>query len=61
MGALSLREVNAALMKSRHPFMPFALLALVWLVFAAYAWLSAAQLPERMATHFGVNGVPLGG
>ena len=35
-------------------------LALLWVGFAAYVWFSAAQLPERVATHFGVGGEPNG-
>lgn len=36
------------------------LLPLCWAVFAAYVWQSAAQLPERVATHFGLDGAPNG-
>lgn len=38
----------------------FAILALLWIAFAAYVWLTAAQLPERVATHFGMAGEPNG-
>jgi uncharacterized membrane protein len=45
-------------MKSPRPFWPYALLAFAWLAFAAYVWWSAGQLPDKVATHFGVNGRP---
>jgi serine/threonine-protein kinase len=45
-------------MKGSPTFKPYAYLALAWLAFAAYVWLSSARLPELVATHFGVNGVP---
>jgi serine/threonine-protein kinase len=47
-------------MKPRSLLWPFALLAGAWLAFAIYVWLSAGQLPERVATHFGANGMPNG-
>lgn len=37
---------------------PVIILTLVWAAFAAYVWFSAAQLPERVATHFGAAGAP---
>lgn len=36
------------------------ILGLLWLAFAAYVWLTATQLPDRVATHFGINGQPNG-
>jgi serine/threonine-protein kinase len=45
-------------MKPRPSLRPYALLALAWLAFAAYVWCSSAHLPQRVAVHFGVNGVP---
>jgi len=36
------------------------LLLLCWALFAGYVWQTAAQLPERVATHFGANGAPNG-
>ena len=42
-------------LRSLSPFLP---LALVWVAFAAYVWLTAGQFPERVAVHFGVNGEP---
>lgn len=39
---------------------PLLILALLWCAFAAYVWLTAAQLPERVATHFGTGGEPNG-
>jgi serine/threonine-protein kinase len=47
-------------MKPRPAVFPYALLALVWLAFAAYVWLSAGRLPARVATHFGMDGVANG-
>ena len=47
-------------MENRRSLPPFLPLALVWLVFAAYVWLTAGYLPERVATHFGMNGEPNG-
>jgi serine/threonine-protein kinase len=47
-------------MKLRHPLLPFVLLALLWVAFAIYVWLSSANLPERVATHFGPHGEPNG-
>jgi len=47
-------------MKRRPSLRPYVLLALAWLAFAAYVWWSSAQLPERVATHFGANGAPNG-
>ncbi|MEI9897378.1 MAG: DUF1648 domain-containing protein [Chthoniobacter sp.] len=47
-------------MKPVRTLWPWALLALAWLAFAAYVWLSAGRLPERVATHFGLNGEPNG-
>lgn len=34
------------------------LLLICWAIFAAYVWQSGAQLPERVATHFGMDGRP---
>ncbi len=34
------------------------ILALLWGAFAIYVWLTSAQLPARVATHFGANGEP---
>lgn len=36
------------------------LLLLCWALFAGYVWQTAAQLPERVATHFGANGAANG-
>ncbi|HSI13814.1 MAG TPA: DUF1648 domain-containing protein [Chthoniobacter sp.] len=47
-------------MKPKSSLQPYVLLALAWLAFAAYVWWSSAQLPERVATHFGANGLPNG-
>jgi hypothetical protein len=47
-------------MNPRHPLLPYALLALVWLGFAAFVFCSVGWLPERVATHFGVDGQPNG-
>jgi len=47
-------------MKPQSSLRPYAILALAWLAFAAYVWWSSAQLPERVATHFGANGTPNG-
>ncbi|HEY3900439.1 MAG TPA: DUF1648 domain-containing protein [Chthoniobacter sp.] len=47
-------------MKPRHPLLPYALLALVWVAFAVYVWVSSGNLPERVATHFGALGEPNG-
>lgn len=47
-------------MKPRPSLLPYALLALAWLAFAAYVWGSSGQLPERVATHFGPGGAPNG-
>lgn len=47
-------------MKTRGLLRPLNLLALVWVLFATYVWQTAGRLPERVATHFGVNGVPNG-
>lgn len=47
-------------MKPRPSLLPYALLALAWLAFAAYVWWSSGQLPERVATHFGPSGAPNG-
>ncbi|MDR3406149.1 MAG: DUF1648 domain-containing protein [Chthoniobacter sp.] len=47
-------------MKTERTLWPWALLALAWLAFAAYVWLSAGRLPEQVATHFGANGAPNG-
>jgi len=47
-------------MRNRRSLPPFLPLALAWLGFAAYVWLTAGQLPERVATHFGANGEPNG-
>ena len=38
----------------------FAVLAVLWVAFAAYVWQTAAQLPERVATHFDAAGTPNG-
>ncbi len=35
-------------------------LVLCWAVFGGYVWQTAAQLPERVATHFGMDGAPNG-
>jgi len=37
-------------------FRAILLIAGLWLAFAAYVWLTAPQLPERVATHFGAGG-----
>jgi serine/threonine-protein kinase len=34
------------------------ILVLLWIGFASYVYLTAAQLPERVATHFGAGGEP---
>ena len=47
-------------MNRNRRFLPYAALVVGWLAFAAYVWISAGQLPERVATHFGANGVPNG-
>jgi len=47
-------------MENRRSSPPYILLALAWVAFAAYVWFTADQLPARVATHFGVNGVPNG-
>src|SRR5579871_4009359 len=47
-------------MNSRHPLLPYSLLALAWLAYAVFVWSSAAYLPERVATHFGLHGEPNG-
>lgn len=47
-------------MNSRPPSLPFAILGLAWVAFAAYVWLTSGHLPERVATHFGANGEPNG-
>jgi hypothetical protein len=47
-------------MNPRPSFLPYALLALGWVAFAAYVWYSARQLPERVAVHFGPSGLPDG-
>jgi uncharacterized membrane protein len=36
------------------------LLVLGWVLFAGYVWQTSADLPERVATHFGANGAPNG-
>ena len=36
--------------------LPFAFLASLWNAFAAYVWMTAPQLPARVATHFDVGG-----
>jgi uncharacterized membrane protein len=38
----------------------FLLLAVLWLTFAGYVWLTAAQMPDNVATHFGASGAPNG-
>jgi serine/threonine-protein kinase len=43
-------------MKLRPPLLPYVLLALFWVAFAAYVWVSSGNLPERVATHFGSSG-----
>lgn len=35
-------------------------LLLCWAAFAGYVWRTSAQLPERVATHFGADGAPNG-
>lgn len=35
-------------------------LVLVWVAFAAYVTMTAGQLPDRVATHFGASGQPDG-
>jgi len=52
------RDCRSHLMKPRPFLRPSALLALLWLAFAGYVWWSSAHLPQRVAIHFGVNGVP---
>src|SRR5258708_5863669 len=47
-------------MNSRHPRIALMILALFWLGFAGYVWLTAPQLPESVATHFGAGGPPNG-
>ena len=47
-------------MKNRRSLLRLAVLAGVWVAFAAYVWLTAAQLPEHVATHFGAGGAPNG-
>ena len=36
----------------------FAILALLWVGFAACVWLTSAHLPDRVATHFDMQGRP---
>lgn len=40
----------------RSPLAAFGVIAVLWLAFAAYVCLTAPQLPERVATHFGAGG-----
>ncbi|MEP6668226.1 MAG: DUF1648 domain-containing protein [Chthoniobacter sp.] len=47
-------------MKTDRPLRPYVLLALAWVAFAVYVWLSAGRLPDRVATHFGADGMPNG-
>jgi len=47
-------------MKTDRTLWPWSLLALAWLAFAAYVWLSVGRLPDHVATHFGMNGVANG-
>jgi serine/threonine-protein kinase len=52
-----MREISSVMKNSR---LAFALVIALWLAFAGYVWLSASQLPERVATHFGAGGEPNG-
>jgi serine/threonine-protein kinase len=38
----------------------FVILVVLWAAFAACVWLTAPQLPDRVATHFGAGGEPNG-
>ena len=50
--------MNAA--KSQFPTVAAAALLLLWAAFVAYVWGTAAQCPEKVATHFGASGAPNG-
>jgi uncharacterized membrane protein len=43
-------------MKRHRLLVPLLGIALLWIAFAGYVWITAGQLPERVATHFGANG-----
>ncbi|MEA3209942.1 MAG: hypothetical protein QOE70_2999 [Chthoniobacter sp.] len=47
-------------MNRRSLLLPLAVLGLACLGLAGYVWCSAPQLPERVATHFGLHGEPNG-
>ena len=47
-------------MKRASLLLPICVLAMLCAAFAADVMLTANQLPERLATHFGVNGEPNG-
>ncbi len=46
---------------NRHPLLPSLMTTvIVWIGLASFVCFTAAQLPDRVATHFGLGGVPNG-
>jgi uncharacterized membrane protein len=56
----TLREAELSYRFRMNRYRSYILVLIVWAIFAGYVWLSAGQLPERVATHFGAAGAPNG-